>query len=486
MAFILSYGKNGIDANKVEENSSTLKNIHINDSIFVSYNDEPNTVVFRFKGLLGIPGIDYKHDSTSIPDPLLGNEINQNLKFYSKYPGYCNVTWDDGVKETYPFVRDKSTGFYKIIFRGLDIEYRKNPNSHPWWFRKEDGNEYIPVSPHVYTDGDKEKIRTVVFEFTNKIDAIYTDRSTPYSFPVLNMPDLRVLVSSMYEAEEFDIPFDRIGRSTNIEQLEINANGRPFDRLPEALLLLTKLKRLSIYRMVNFSDTENSGLRDIAKLKNLEHLNIADSYVRVYPREFLNLTKMHTLEMDPSASNASIDYVQGESPSFEEVEQISPSLRSIRFMGSWYGGNDKSWHEGIQGKGLENLTSFTFSDCTPPLDYFPEYIKEMRGLQSFGGFHIVTTQDRANQFVDTFYDYVTNWEHITMSGTAGDGNRNQFYNLRVSIYASSYPQDYRPAGVEQAPAGFVLGSSNGTPQTPMEKIYVLKNNYKQIWIIKPE
>lgn len=47
-------------------------------------------------------------------------------------------------------------------------------------------------------------------------------------------------------------------------------------------------------------------------------------------------------------------------------------------------------------------------------------------------------------------------------------------------------ENQRPSGTEQAPEGFVKGSSNGSPATPMEKIYVLKNNYAQRWTIKPE
>lgn len=74
-----------------------------------------------------------------------------------------------------------------------------------------------------------------------------------------------------------------------------------------------------------------------------------------------------------------------------------------------------------------------------------------------------------------------------MTSVANDGKRNQFYGLSVSMYNAVYPtENQRPSGTEQAPEGFVKGSSNGSPATPMEKIYVLKNNYAQRWTIKPE
>ena len=72
-----------------------------------------------------------------------------------------------------------------------------------------------------------------------------------------------------------------------------------------------------------------------------------------------------------------------------------------------------------------------------------------------------------------------------MSQTASDGNRNQFYKLTLDLYAAVAPTNKRPSGVYQAPDGFVKGVSNGNPTTPMEKVYVLTNNYEQTWILAP-
>lgn len=103
------------------------------------------------------------------------------------------------------------------------------------------------------------------------------------------------------------------------------------------------------------------------------------------------------------------------------------------------------------------------------------------------GYMALRSLDRTDLFVNNFYEYIMGWDSITMSGNASDGKRNQFYGLRVDIYASSYKSNhYRPSGIFQAPSGFVKGVSNGNPQTPMEKIYVLTNNYNQTWVVKPE
>ena len=110
----------------------------------------------------------------------------------------------------------------------------------------------------------------------------------------------------------------------------------------------------------------------------------------------------------------------------------------------------------------------------------------MRSIKQFGVNYSTHSQKRSDDFVNSFYDLVVGWDQITMTSVAKDGKRNQFYGLTVSMYGSIYPdENQRPTGQEQAPEGFVKGQSNGSPATPMEKIYVLKNNYAQKWTIKP-
>lgn len=147
------------------------------------------------------------------------------------------------------------------------------------------------------------------------------------------------------------------------------------------------------------------------------------------------------------------------------------------------------WNDdNMSGRGLEHLTDFNADHCNNlRMDKLPDYIYEMRAITWFGVNCSTHTQKRSDDFVDSFYKLVTEWDQITMTSVAKDGKRNQFYSLSVSMYNAIYPtENQRPSGTEQAPEGFVKGSSNGSPATPMEKIYVLKNNYAQRWTIKPE
>lgn len=88
-----------------------------------------------------------------------------------------------------------------------------------------------------------------------------------------------------------------------------------------------------------------------------------------------------------------------------------------------------------------------------------------------------TTWDRAlrNYYTDD-YDYVP--DPVV-------GNPFNTYVEFISRKPGMANVDWGDGIKEQAPEGFVKGQSNGSPATPMEKIYVLKNNYAQKWTIKP-
>ena len=157
-------------------------------------------------------------------------------------------------------------------------------------------------------------------------------------------------------------------------------------------------------------------------------------------------------------------------------------------MGDWYVGADQtSWHDYMKGKGLENITFIGMNSNRPPFDNLPDYFFEMRALNNFYASRCFPTQEDSDNFVDMMYRGTTEWEYSTMSSVASDGKRNQFYSLYIVTYQAYSPgNSLRPSGIYQAPSGFVKGSSNGSPSTSMEKIYVLQNNYAQKWTVKPE
>lgn len=449
------------------------------------------SITFFTKGKYAFRGVNRNDTTDDVPDPILdGNNYNEIIGFYSNAPGMCEVDWGDGNKEQFPFVKDRSEsiyGRYRLMFRRRDISYRKNPDSHPWWFYKEDGSEYVPAPNHAYDDGmDKERV--ISMSFTNDVTMMESYRIMMVGFPILDMPSLiNIIINIPGDRTITDIPKDRIMRSANIERITLSEFGvDTLTSIPEDWNRLTKLKGLNLYKSIDFSDTEASNIRKFPSMwPNLEILHLAGGRVRVYPREWLSFSKLRELYISPGVAMPSFD--PNTCPAMDEVDRINSSLKIFSHINRWYG-SVVSWHPYMSGKGLENIESLDASHSYSNIDVsnLPDYIYEMRSMNSFYMHFCVSTQSRCDTFISTLYDKVMGFNYLTMSSYASDGERNQFYGLYLTMYSASSPVDKRPSGVLQAPSGFIKGQSNGSPSTPMEMVYVLMNNYRWRFSMAPE
>lgn len=449
------------------------------------------SITFFTKGKYAFRGVSRDDTIDDVPDPILDhNNYNETIEFYSNTPGMCEVDWGDGNKEQFPFVKARSGsiyGQYRLMFRRRDISYRKNPDSHPWWFYKEDGSEYVPAPNHAYEDGmDKERV--VSMSFTNDVTVIESRRIVMVGFPVLDMPSLVNLSINIPGYRNItDIPNGRIMRSVNIEYITLNEFGvGTLTSIPEDWNRLTKLKGINLGMSIDFSDTEASNIRKFPSMwPNLEVLALPGGRVRLYPKEWLSFNNLKELFLSPGGATSSFD--PNICPAMDEVDEINPSLKIFNHINRWYG-SVVSWHRYMSGKGLENILRLDASYSYSNIDVsdLPDYIYEMRSMNEFYAHLMLSTQERSDTFISSLYDKVMAFDYLTMASTASDGKRNQFYGLYLSIYLSSTPTDKRPSGVLQAPSGFVKGQSNGSPSTPMEMVYVLMNNYGWRFTMAPE
>ena len=223
----------------------------------------------------------------------------------------------------------------------------------------------------------------------------------------------------------------------------------------------------------NFGDDPDSNWRRFSEWKNLTEFNFNWCNIPSYDPAFNSIP----------AVGINIISDRNNIPVFDEVDKVGDDKASVDFMG-----NGSSWKQDLVGGKLNKIQRAYCSSSTVPVDDLPDYLYEIREFRVWNlrnGGRFINTQERADTFVNTFYDKMMSWDYITMSQTASDGNRNQFYKLTLDLYAAVDPTNKRPSGVYQAPDGFVKGASNGNPTTPMEKVYVLTNNYGQTWILAP-
>lgn len=406
-----------------------------------------------------------------VPDPVIdGGDFNRNLEISSSKPGFVNVDWGDGTKEQYLLVRNG--GSYRIIFRSLDIEWRKNPDASTWWFKKEDGSQYVPIPPHKY--GSIQR-REVTMKFSNVIDRDFKmDGIVLYEFPLMNMPDISYLHMARSVLKNGDIPYDRISKSVNLKNIQMGSFYHPgtWSNWPEGFLNMKDLKYFGCNSVFNFADNPDSNWRRFSEWKDLTEFNFNWCNIPSYDPAFNSIP----------AVSISIISDRNNIPVFDEVDKVGDDKAGVTFMG---GGS--SWKQDLVGGKLNKIHNTYCSSSVVPVDDLPDWLYEVREFRiwTLRDGRFINTQERADTFVNTFYDKIMSWSYITMSQTASDGNRNQFYKLTLDLYTSAAPTNKRPSGVYQAPEGFVKGVSNGNPTTPMEKVYVLTNNYGQTWVLAP-
>lgn len=406
-----------------------------------------------------------------IPDPIISSDaFNRNLRFSTSKPGFVDVDWGDGTKDQYPLVKI-SDGSYRIVFRSLDIEYKKNPDDTVWWYKKEDGSQYIPVPPHKYSGIRR---REVTMRFSNVINGEFNmDGIVLHDFPVVNLPDITYLTMVRSVLKNGDIPYDRISKSVNLRNIQMGSFSHPgvWSNWPEGFLNMKNLRYFGCNSVFNFGDDPDSNWRRFSEWKNLTIFNFNWCNIPSYDPAFNSIP---AVDIDIISNRNNI-------PVFDEVDKVGDNKIRVYFMA-----NGSSWKQDLVGGKLNKIQETYCRSYTVPVDDLPDWLYEVREFRKWNlSNSFISTQERADKFVDAFYDKMMSWEYITMSQVASDGNRNQFYKLILSLYEASTPTNKRPSGVYQAPEGFVKGVSNGNPTTPMEKVYVLTNNYGQTWILAP-
>lgn len=406
-----------------------------------------------------------------IPDPIISADaFNRSLRFSTRKPGFVDVDWGDGTKDQYPLVK-VSDGFYRIVFRSLDIEYKKNPDDTVWWYKKEDGSQYIPVPPHKYSDIRR---REVTMRFSNVIDGEFNmDGIVLHEFPITNLPDITYFAVVRSVLKNGDIPYDRISKSVNLRNIYMGSFSHPgvWDNWPEGFLNMKNLRYFGCNSVFNFGDDPDSNWRRFSEWKNLTEFNFNWCNIPSYDPAFNSIP----------AADINIISDRNNIPVFDEVDKVGDNKIRVYFMAS-----GSSWKQDLVGGKLNKIQETYSRSYMVPVDDLPDWLYEVREFRKWDlSSHFISTQERADKFVNTFYDKIMSWSYITMSQTASDGNRNQFYKLTLSLYEASVPDNKRPSGVYQSPEGFVKGVSNGNPTTPMEKVYVLTNNYGQTWVLAP-
>lgn len=136
-------------------------------------------------------------------------------------------------------------------------------------------------------------------------------------------------------------------------------------------------------------------------------------------------------------------------------------------------GNFSDWGVGVGG--MTNLIHFSASMCVDVPSSLPLGM-ETSGLKTVDFRGSFRTEPRMTALINDTYSRVVATASMTTGNTV---MRNIFFDLGAINTNPPYPLNIqiRPTGTYQQPTGYVQGSSNGSPASPMEKVWVLIKQY---------
>lgn len=254
-----------------------------------------------------------------------------------------------------------------------------------------------------------------------------------------------------------------------LENLTLANNTSTLMRLPANLQTMLALKTVAMYSTrMPFTEVE----RMLVELPSLEVLDIRScNYSADYNITATN-NKLTDISIGAQSWNA------GQVPSFIN------KLTALKILRIWPVSSNPS--TAMLGYGnfqncinLEQLEIFRCSAMTTDV---PAWFSNFTKLKVITAYTSFNTQSRMDTWVNNLYAFIV----ANASMSAG---LTKFRNMVISIYATSVSNDIsssvRPSGNYQQPAGYVAGSNNGAPASPMEKIWVLTNQYSHTWTVKP-
>jgi hypothetical protein len=389
---------------------------------------------------------------TEFPESRFQNSAFSNYKtgkisIESDTPNALTVNYGDGTVATHSFTLD--SGIYKLYIAAANEPVRAGTR----------------VDAHSYTDGNSEN-RIVSLKFQNEkgikrltSESILIREAFPVNIDKLTVLEKLHLISTVY-LESFPTSI----ANSNVKDLKLFNLGPALGSVIPTELFAMPLEKFDVSGSVDLSDIYTSNFSQINKLKNtLTRLSIMACSIATLPTEIMELSKLTYLGLDSNSFTTLPD----------EVNSLT-SLTEL-YMGGSYRTNTTLTGWGNFGN-LTNLFRVAIIN-TPNINAaVPAWFGNLASLRSIITYGSFQTVERADAYVNSFYDITVATANIT--GTSSE----PFRGLTVS-YDNGSPANAKPSGIYQQPAGYEQGVSNGTPASPMEKIWVMVNQYGHSWTL---
>lgn len=386
--------------------------------------------------------IELEVQGTCFPDRL---SIVSNFLILGSGSNELQVDWNDGTPvETFVFTNNFGSA-----------------NTILHYFQNLANPAKIGTIDQNYTERRRIKFK---FKFPNRIVGIGFQNQNLYGqFPV-NIGNYNLTnVLSFAKVKFFDnFPVNFRGLSTNSLRLS-DITQTTITSIPE-WIYNSRIKIL--WLNIGFNLNQIPSISNTDKLINtigLEDLRLSGLSSDSIPNNWKDISTLRILRVGTATftelpNNISL------------ISQLTTLVLSAN-DGNGTVANFTSWGNGL---GLmANLNTLTYVWCsgnllTTDLPLGIENCQKLKNINAGGSFISIARTDT----------HITNWYNMVIAnGDIISTVNNNFRDINFLIYFDT-ATSFRPTGTYQQPAGFVLGSNNGTPASVMEMIWVLVTQYK--------
>lgn len=371
----------------------------------------------------------------------------------------------------FPPMNTHSIGWMRISTQKTNIVYIDFGDGSPIYSQSFSGLLSIPVnSLHEYETIERRMTR-IWFEYPQLV----TQFSLSWAAFIGNFP----LNLGLYNLKQLGIiqtlfntfPIDFLGG--DFRRLNLNrVTNMTITYIPE-WITKSRIQDLSIHGGIELDNDATDSIENLMDIQDLETLSLADTKITDIPSNFKDKDTLRRLFL-------------GNNP-FTEITQNVNDCKQLTEISFGYHGDYwtaqgsnlfTSWGIGVSD--MPNLTTLRWAYCTHISDVAPTGLETATNLKTLDGRNCYDTELRINNFIDSIYSLVTMYASMSTGNTLL-----RQVNLNVG-YITFVDLTTRPSGLYQAPSGYSQGVSNGTPESQMEKIYVLVNQYDWTITVKNE
>jgi hypothetical protein len=468
-------------------------NLNINNKVFIDYNDGTGEHEYNFKSSGSNRRIYFRNLANgTTPETIQGSGVyDEIVHFYQDLPPEIVGT----VVDSYPQKREVVIRFEKpqdiinitidriLVFGSISSSISRYRNLDTLYFR-----DFYNIESFAQ-DFYNSSIKNLTFSNigrvmdsgiplwivnSNRLQMINLSGSVDLSGDpvsknldkINNLKDSLTSLNLSSAKINYKIPetFTELYKLSNLD-----LGGNPIGvQMPDNLTDLTALKVLSFNNArFPFADVE----RVIEELPVLETLDIsASNYTSAYDISDDNYNVI-TIIIGGQSWGA------GNPPPFINKLKALKSLQLYR-PGSGLLTELIGWGDFSEIVTLEDLRLPRNTNLTTEIPIWFGSLVNLKSMLISASFQ---NTGGINSFVNNFYELVVANASMSIGNT-------KFRQMIIDAYGTStldQANSTRPSGTYQQPAGYVQGSSNGTPTSPMEKIWVLTNQYNHSWTVKP-